>query len=165
MFSSEILHTGIKVCLHMFCLLESQSCPFQHSWRLIIFLTTIARLVPLAEQELLTFPEHPSSSVLKRGSGCSIFSFLCSILLTIRCLFFLVLLVVVFVSFYQLQLLIIPLVCSNFSDAKSFYKSEWSEIKSSFKINFESGVKTPKIKIKSKPDQIWFEQTRKLSMV
>jgi hypothetical protein len=109
----------------MFRLLESQSCPFQHSWRLIIFLTTIAWLVPLVEQELLIFPEHPSSSALKRGSGCSIFSFLCSILLTIRCLFFLVLLVVVFVSFYQLQLLIIPLVCSNFSDAKSFYKSEW----------------------------------------
>ena len=27
-------------------------------------------------------------SVLKRGSGCSIFSFLCNILLTIRCFFF-----------------------------------------------------------------------------
>jgi len=50
-----------------------------------------------------------------RGSCCSIFSFLCRNLLIVVCLFVLFLLTIVFSVFFDIQILITPLVSSNFS--------------------------------------------------
>ena len=54
------------------------------------------------EQELRILPEHLSSSTFYWGSCCSIFSFLCSIVSTIVCLYFF--LAIVLASDYNLDI-------------------------------------------------------------
>jgi hypothetical protein len=67
---------------------------FPHSWFITGFVTTVTRRMPLVEQELNTLPEQPSSpSVFCVGSCCSVFSFLCSAMLTLVC----------FLSFWSLH--------------------------------------------------------------
>jgi hypothetical protein len=59
-------------------LVVSTSRFFPHSRLITGFVTRLTRRVPLVGQELLILPEHLSSSpVLKWGSCCSIFSFIC----------------------------------------------------------------------------------------
>ena len=78
---------------------------FSHSWLITGFVTRLTRRVPLVELELLPFPEHLSPP--------PIFSFLCMFLFLDRCLFFFFW--PLCCLFFDIQILITPLVSSNFS--------------------------------------------------
>ena len=99
----------------------STSWYFAHSWVIIGFVTRITRRVPLVEQELLTLPEHLSSPPVFSGISCySIFSFMsmfCRSLFVLLYSFFWPLCCL----FFDIRILITPLVSSNSSFNWSFY--------------------------------------------
>ena len=89
---------------------------FHHSWLITGFVTWITRRVPLVEQKVLTFSEHPSSPLVCNGV-CVARSFLFCAMFC-RSLFVLLLLLVwplYYLSFFDLQLMIIPLSSLNLS--------------------------------------------------
>jgi hypothetical protein len=96
-------------------LVVSTSHSFPHSWLITGLVTRLTRWVPLVDQELLTPLEHPGSSrVLVEFSLLD----LCAMCMLCRSLF--VLLYVLFwplccLSFFDLRILITPLVSSNSS--------------------------------------------------
>jgi hypothetical protein len=90
---------------------------FPHSRLITGFVTRLTRRVPLVEQELLTLPEHLSSPPVFSawGSCYSIFSFICKFcrsLFVLLCFFFWPL---CSLFFFNIRILITPLVSSNFS--------------------------------------------------
>ena len=60
---------------------------FSHSWLITGFVTRLTRRVPLVEQELLTLPEHLSSSSIFSGVGVTPYLVIC-VFFVDRCLSF-----------------------------------------------------------------------------
>jgi hypothetical protein len=93
-------------------LVVNTSRSFPHSWLITGFVTRLTRRVPLVEQELLTLPEHLSSSLVFSGVRVtrSLVLYVCFVFLLhfffwpLCCLFF-----------FDIRILITPLVSSNSS--------------------------------------------------
>jgi hypothetical protein len=60
---------------------------FSHSWLIAGFVTRLIRRVPLVEQEMLTLPEHLSSSPVFSGVGVTPYLVIC-VFFVDRCLSF-----------------------------------------------------------------------------
>jgi hypothetical protein len=71
--------------------------------------------VPLVEQELRTLLEYLSSPPVLVGFCCLIFSFNCNVLKIVVCLFVLFLWPLCCLFFFDMQIMIVPLVSSNSS--------------------------------------------------
>ena len=99
---------------------ENTSRSFSHSWFITGFITRLTRRVPLVEQELLTLPEYLSSPPVLTGVRVTRFIVLCVCFVN-RCLSFWPLCCL---FFFDLRILITPLVSSNFSYAISNHKHE-----------------------------------------
>jgi len=106
-------------------LVVSTSRSFPHSWLITGFITRLTRRVPLVEQELLTLPDHPSSSPVFNGVRVtrslvlcvwfcrSLFVLLYFFCWPLYCLFF-----------FDIRILITPLVSSN----SSYISANWNRI-------------------------------------
>jgi hypothetical protein len=91
------------------------SWSFSHTWFITGFVTRLTRRVLLVEQQLLTHPEHLSSSPVYNGVRVTWSLVLC-VCFVDRCLsFFFLPLCCLF--FFDIRILITPLVSSNSSNA------------------------------------------------
>jgi hypothetical protein len=89
---------------------------FPHSWLITRFVTRVTWRVSLVEQELLTLVEHLSSPPVFSEISCySIFSFMCMLCRLLFVLLYFFSWSLCCLSFFNLQLLITPLVSSNSS--------------------------------------------------
>ena len=117
-FSFDLLYMNYsawKMCLYKIIVVNTFRS-FPHSWLITDFVKKLTRRLPLVEQELLTFPDHMSSSQVFSGVRvarslvlCVMF---CRSLFVLLSLFFCLL---CFLSFLDLWILITPLVSSNSS--------------------------------------------------
>ena len=89
-------------------LVVNTSWSFPHSWLITGFVTRLTRRVSLVVQELLTLPEHLSSCY-------SIFSYLCMFCRSLFVLLYFFFWPLCCLFFFDIQILITPLVSSNFS--------------------------------------------------
>ena len=94
-------------------LVVNTSRSFPHSWLITRFVTRLTRRVWLMEQELLTLPEHQSSPLVFSGVRVTRSLVLC-VCFVDRCLSFYFWLLCCLL-FFNLRLLITPLVSSNSS--------------------------------------------------
>ena len=87
---------------------------FPHSWHITGFVSRLTRRVPLVEQELLTLPVHLSSPPIFSGIRVtrSFVYVFCRSLFVLLSFFFLPL---CYLSYFDLRILITPLVSSNSS--------------------------------------------------
>jgi hypothetical protein len=117
-FSFDLLYMNYsawKMCLYKIIVVNTFRS-FPHSWLITDFVKKLTRRLPLVEQELLTFPDHLSSSQVFSGVRvarslvlCVMF---CRSLFVLLSLFFCLL---CYLSFLDLWILITPLVSSNSS--------------------------------------------------
>jgi hypothetical protein len=117
-FSFDLLYMNYsawKMCLYKIIVVNTFRS-FPHSWLITDFVKKLTRRLPLVEQELLTFPYHLSSSqvfsrvrVARSLVLCVMF---CRSLFVLLSLFFCLL---CYLSFFDLWILITPLVSSNSS--------------------------------------------------
>ena len=91
---------------------------YPHSWLITGFVTRLTRRVPLVEQELLTLPEHLSSSpvLVVRVAQSLVFCVMCCISLFVLLSFFLCCL-----FFFDLRLLITAMVSSFSYDKRNYF--------------------------------------------
>ena len=117
-FSFDLLYMNYsawKMCLYKIIVVNTFRS-FPHSWLITDFVKKLTRRLSLVEQELLTFPDHLSSSQVFSGVRvarslvlCVMF---CRSLFVLLSLFFCLL---CYLSFLDLWILITPLVSSNSS--------------------------------------------------
>ena len=95
-------------------LVVKTSQSFSHSRLITGFVTRLTRRVPLAEQELLTLPEHMRSPPdFQWGSCYSIFSFICMFCGSLFVLLYFFFWPLCCMFFFDIRILIAPLVSSN----------------------------------------------------
>jgi len=104
-------------------LVVNTSGSFPHSWLITGFVTRLTRRVPLVEQELLTLPEHLSSPPFLVGLCYSIYSFMCMFCRSLFVLLYLFIWLLCCLFFFDIRILITPLVSSN-----SSYTNQWPTI-------------------------------------
>jgi hypothetical protein len=111
------------ICIRLnFMLRDSLHIPdlIPNLWFITGFVTRLRRRVPLVEQELLTLPNHLSSPP---GSCYSIFSFICMFCRSLFVLLSFFFWPLCCLFFFDLRILIAPLVSSNSSYSFFLYKS------------------------------------------
>ena len=109
-----------NICVHGYVpLVISTSRFFPHSWLITGFVTRLTWRVSLVEQELLTLPEHLSSSPVFSGVCVTWSLILCVCLVDHKCLSFFRLAIVLSVLWYT-HFDYLPLVSSN----SSYFTSE-----------------------------------------
>ena len=95
---------------------------FPHSWLITRFVARVTRQVPLVEQELLTPPEHLSSSPVFSGVRVT-WSLVLYVCFVDRCFFFCTFSFghCVCLFFFDVRILITPLVSSISSSESKYY--------------------------------------------
>ena len=89
---------------------------FPHAWLITDLLTRLTRRVAVVEQELLTIPEDMSSSPGFWRCSCKfIFSFMCMFCRSLFFILYFFFSLLCCMSFFDLRVLIAPLVSSNSS--------------------------------------------------
>ena len=113
---TSMVHYALHRNTHWIPLVISTSRFFPHAWLITEFVTRVAWRVPLMEQELLTLLDHMSSPLVfsrARVAQSLVFCVALCRSLSVRFSFFFWPLYCL--SFFNLRILITPLVSSNFS--------------------------------------------------